>query len=353
MSSQKSSTAPLLESMGMSWFADAYTIGAYATPDSRYFVCNFGDGTVRILDLTNASDGLKTIEVHKGGAQCLSPDFEKGAMLSGGDDGKLVQVKVDGTTEVIADIGRKWVEHVTASDTGYRAYASGKDVFIQGKKKNEDPRKLTHGSSVGGLAINPKGRRLAVSHYDAVSLWWLATKDSQPQTLPWKGSHLQVGWSPDGDYVVTAMQENSLHGWRLSDGQHFRMEGYAAKVRALSFVRKGQFLATGGADTVICWPFTGGGPMGKAPQEFGGIMNGPPVTCVLAHPKMDIIAAGFEDGKVIVGQPGSPRVMPIAEPFKDKENSAVSVLAWTPDGHRLLAGTENGDIHLVDFRLVP
>ncbi|MBL8644606.1 MAG: WD40 repeat domain-containing protein [Rhodospirillaceae bacterium] len=346
------SLAPLVETKGMSWFADAYTIGAYATPDSRYFVCNFGDGTVRILDLTAAADGFKVIEVHKGSAMCLSPDMVKGAFLSGGDDGKLVKIDVDGATEVVADLGRKWVEHVTATETGYRAYASGKDVFIQGKKKGDEPRKVTHASSVGGLAINPKGRRLAVSHYDSVSLWWLATKDGQAQALPWKGSHLQVTWSPDGDYVVSTMQENSLHGWRLSDGQHFRMEGYGAKIRALSFVKRGQFLATGGADTVICWPFTGGGPMGKAPQEFGGMMNGPPVTCVAAHPKMDVIAAGFENGKVIVGQPGSPRVMPIAEPFTDKENSAVSVLAWTPDGDRLLAGTENGDVHVVDFRAI-
>jgi len=271
--------------------------------------------------------------------------------LSGGDDGKLVKIRVDGTLETVGDIGRKWIEHVAATpETGYRAYASGKDVYIQGKKKNDEPRKVTHDSSVGGLAINPKGRRLAVSHYNAVSLWWLATKDGQPQTLPWKGSHLQVTWSPDGDYVVTAMQENSVHGWRLSDGEHFRMQGYGAKIRALSFVRRGQFMATGGADTVICWPFTGGGPMGKAPLEFGGIINGPAVTCVLAHPKLDAIAAGFDDGKVIVGQPGSPRVMSIVDGQKNKENSAVSVLAWTPEGDRLLTGSEAGDVHVVDFR---
>ena len=42
--------------------------------------------------------------------------------------------------------------------------------------------------------------------------------------------------------------------------------------------------------------------------------------------------------------------MPIVTPAKDKEPSAVSVLAWTPDGDRLLAGTEAGDVHVVDFR---
>ena len=45
---------------------------------------------------------------------------------------------------------------------------------------------------------------------------------------------------PDGDAVVTAMQENALHGWRLSDGQHMRMSGYPAKTQSLSFTPQRQ-----------------------------------------------------------------------------------------------------------------
>ncbi len=345
------SGAPLVESKGLSWSIDAFAVGAAATPDSRYFVASFGDGTVRVLDLTEASKGFKPFDIHKGSALCFAPDCDAGAHLSGGDDGKLFKVHIDGSTEVVADLGRKWVEHtVSHSETGFRAYASGKEAFILGKKKGDTPRQIKLETSVGGLAINPKGKRIAVSHYNAVNLYWLAAKDGQPQVLPWKGSHLQLAWSPDSDYVVSAMQENSLHGWRLSDGQHFRMEGYAAKIRAMSFAKRGHLLATGGADTVICWPFTGGGPMGKAPSEFGGIVNGPPVTAVRAHPKLDAIAAGFENGRVIVGQPASPHVISIVEPPKEKEPSPVTVLAWTPDGDRLLAGTEAGDVHVVDFR---
>ena len=55
-----------------------------------------------------------------------------------------------------------------------------------------------------------------------------------------------IAISPDGDAVVTAMQENALHGWRLSDGQHMRMSGYPAKTEALSFTRNGKWLASSG-----------------------------------------------------------------------------------------------------------
>ena len=54
-------------------------------------------------------------------------------------------------------------------------------------------------------------------------------KTDNPRQLEWKGSHTAIAIHPDGDAVVTAMQENALHGWRLSDNQHMRMSGYPAK----------------------------------------------------------------------------------------------------------------------------
>ena len=53
--------------------------------------------------------------------------------------------------------------------------------------------------------------------------------DAKPETLEWKGSHLDVTFSPDGRFLVTAMQEPTLHGWRLVDSKHMRMSGYAAR----------------------------------------------------------------------------------------------------------------------------
>ena len=53
------------------------------------------------------------------------------------------------------------------------------------------------------------------------------------QKLIWK--HGAVTFSPDGKYVVTAMQENALHGWRIRDKADLAMTGYPAKVT--SYIR--------------------------------------------------------------------------------------------------------------------
>ena len=126
-------------------------------------------------------------------------------------------------------------------------------------------------STVGGLAFAPKGLRLAVAHYNGVTLWF-PNAQAAPEMLEWKGSHLDVAFSPDGKFLVTAMQEPTLHGWRLVDAKHMRMSGYSARVRSFGWTAGGKWLATSGSEQLMLWPFQGkDGPMGKQPQHVRGL----------------------------------------------------------------------------------
>ena len=48
--------------------------------------------------------------------------------------------------------------------------------------------------------------------------------------------HGAVTFSPDEKYLVTAMQENALHGWRLRDKGNLAMAGYPAKIKSFTWV---------------------------------------------------------------------------------------------------------------------
>jgi WD40 repeat protein len=176
-------------------------------------------------------------------------------------------------------------------------------------------------------------------------VWFVGSKSETPRRLEWKGSHTGIAISPDGDAVVTAMQENALHGWRLSDGQHMRMSGYPGKTRALSFTRNGRWLATSGAESVVLWPFFGGGPMGKPPLELAGGDAGVSCTRVAAHPADEVVAAGFSDGLVAVASVATEQVLPVCAPGR----GPVSALAWSGDGATLAFATETGFAAVVDF----
>jgi WD40 repeat protein len=336
----------LLEARGAQRDLDAFVVAARFDRAGRSAAFALGDGTMRIVDLTE-KENWREAAVHDGAALTLAPDIGPGAFISGGDDGGFRCVHVDGGVNELAGFGMKWVEHVAShpgdKGRGFRLCTIGKTVHLfdhAGVKLKE----LSHPSTVTGVAFDIKGKRIAASHYNGATLWFVAAKTDSPRRLEWKGSHIGIALHPEGEAVVTAMQENALHGWALPDGKHMRMSGYPGKTESMAYTPNGRWLATSGADAMVLWPFFGGGPMGKAPMELAG-GDGVVCTQVACHPKQDLVAGGFADGLVVIADPGSSRVIPVAPP----QHGPVSTLAWSPEGTHLAIGTETGFAAIVDF----
>jgi WD40 repeat protein len=336
----------LLESRGIARDLDAFVVAAGFDRAGTTVAFALGDGTLRIVALAER-DAWRTAEVHDGAILCLASDALPTGFVSGGDDGKFRRTGIDGTVADTADFRSKWVEHVAAhpgeKGKGLLACGVGRSLHLF-NQAGEKLKELPHPSTVTGLTFDQRGKRVAASHYNGATLWFVGAKVDSPRRLEWKGSHTAIAIHPDGDAVVTAMQENALHGWRLSDNQHMRMSGYPAKSESLSFTRNGKWLATSGADAMVLWPFFGGGPMGKAPIELAG-GDGVVCTRVAAHPQQEMVAGGFADGLVVSAEVNSSRVLPIAPPGR----GPVSALAWSPDGSQLALGTEQGFAAIIDL----
>jgi hypothetical protein len=343
--SETSDTEFLLESRGTARELGAWVVGAVFARNGESCAFALGDGTLRLARPAAREAGWMAAEAHAGGAVlALCADATADGFLSGGDDGRLVRTGTDGAVTQLAALGRmKWVEHVAAHEGGLRAACLGRALHLF-DAKGAALKTLAHPTAVGGIAFDGRGKRVAASHYNGASLWFVAAKEDKPRLLEWKGSHGAIAISPDGTHVVTAMQENALHGWRLEDGQHMRMSGYPSKTKSLSFTARGRWLATSGADSVVIWPFFGGGPMGKAPTELAG---GDGVLCsaVACHPQHEVVAAGFADGLVVLSEIASGKVVPVAPPG----HGAVSALAWSGTGAQLAFGTETGFAALLDL----
>jgi len=335
----------LVEQRGTTRDLGAFVVAARFDRAGRTAAFGLGDGTLRVIDLADRGT-WREVTAHDGALLALSPDTGPRGFVTGGDDGTFRRIGTDDAVTEIAGFGMmKWVEQVASypGEKGLLACAVGKQAHVfdaTGTKLKT----LDHPSTVTGLAFDGKGKRIGASHYNGATLWFVAAKTDSPRRLEWKGSHIGIAIHPDGEALVTAMQENALHGWRLSDGQHMRMSGYPAKTQAMSFTRTGKWLASSGADAMVVWPFFGGGPMGKAPLELAGGDN---VICtqVASHPRDDLVAGGFNDGLVVVADISSSRVLPIAPP----EHGPVSALGWSPDGAFLAFGTESGYAAILDF----
>ena len=281
---------------------------------------------------------LRRMDVHAGAILATASDDQR--IVSGGDDGKLVTTDGGSSRVLASDAKHRWIDHLALGPDGAVAWSAGKTAYAQGKTLRE----FEAPSTVGGLAFLPKGFRLAIAHYNGATLWFPNAPQSAPEQLEWKGSHLGATVSPDGRFLVTTMQEPMLHGWRLADRKHMRMSGYAARITSIGWTNGGRWLATSGSNQIILWPFqTKDGPMGKQPRLLAPVEHR--VDVVACHPKQDIVAAGYEDGMVLL-----VRVEDGAEILAKKPGeSPVTALAWSTDGTLLAFGTESGEAGIIDL----
>ena len=285
----------------------------------------------------------RRVAVHAGGILGAASDGQR--IVTGGDDGRVVATDAKGEPETIAtDAKRRWIDRVAVMADGV-AWAIGKQAFVlPAKGKDKAARAIDLPSSAGGLAFAPKGFRLAVAHYNGATLWFPNAPEVKPEKLEWKGSHLDVTFSPDGRFLVTAMQEPTLHGWRLVDGKHMRMSGYAAKVRSLTWGPGAKWLATSGSTQLVIWPFGGkDGPMGKSPKVVSPSEHR--ISAVAAHPTQEVCAVGYEDGMMLL-----TRIEDGAEVLaRAGAKSPISAIAWNAAGNRVAFGTEDGEAGVIQL----
>ena len=286
------------------------------------------DGIV-VIDEDGAQ---KRVAAHPDGAILLAHDDGK-RLFTGGDDGRVTAIGADGAVVEIADEKGRWIAALASRGEAV-AWSAGRKVSA--RDEAGAIKTFTAPTTARGLAFLPKGYRLAVAHYNGVSLWF-PNAAAEPTVLEWKGSHLDATPSPDGRFLVTSMQENALHGWRLADSRNMRMTGYPGKTRSLSWSHDGHWLATSGADACVVWPFKDkDGPMGKPPRECG--VRSSRVTQVAFHPRALVVAMGYADGLVMLCRLGDAAEILVRAPG----DGAVSALCWDAKGARLAFGLESG-----------
>jgi hypothetical protein len=315
--------------------ADAAVVAVHFLGESAAFV--LGEEALLLV-----RDGENRRAPIHGGA-ILASAGDGARVVTGGDDGKVMATDAAGVSaRVAADARHRWIDHVAIGPGGAVAWSAGKQACVRSAKGAEHTFEAP--STVGALAFSPKGFRLAVAHYNGATLWFPNAARAEPETLDWKGSHLAATFSPDGRFLVTAMQEPTLHGWRLADHKDMRMQGYAARVRSLDWSGNGKWLASSGATQLVLWPFQSkSGPMGKTPLLLAP--NEAQVEMVACHPLQAVVAVGYADGLVlIIRLPDGVEIL-----ARKPTGTPVTALSWSADGELLAFGSEDGDAGVVDL----
>lgn len=330
----------------MTFDFDAYVTAAQFDRSGRTLFA-LGDGTVRAL----TAEGYVTVEAHGGAVLCACAHPSGLGLLTGGDDGRVVWTRLEGgeiAAGLVAEVKGRWIDAIAASaESGLIAFAAGRELHVRDSKDPAFTRVFTHEKSVADVAFDPKGRRIAAATYNGAALWYARIADQKPLILKWAGAHSIIAWSPDGRFLMSAMQENQLHGWRVSDEKNLRMGGYPAKVKSLAFLGNGLMMATSGANGAVIWPFAGAtGPMGKEAAEIGFDQSAM-VVRVAGTPNASVLAAGLDDGRVWAADLRSGKI----EHLKAEKGAAISALAISLDGSRVAWGDEDGGAGVLETGL--
>ena len=275
---------------------------------------------------------------------CAHPDGR--SLITGGDDGFVRRTSLDGAFSDLGQFGRTWVHATTSSaESGVIVAAVGREAVIWKSGASEPSHRFLFSSTIGGLSLDARGKRLAVSHYNGATLLYPLMPASGRVRLDCAGSHLACAMAPDGGYVITAMQETGLAGWKLPAKTRLSMTGYPTKTRSFSWSYRGRWLATSGSANAIIWPFVGKtGPMEKEPLLLGGRVDAL-VTQVAFHPASDHLALGHNDGAVSL-----VRLEDEAALLVDGPAAGITALRWSRDGRQLAYGDEDGRVGILDMR---
>ena len=318
----------------MQFAFDAFVTGIVRDRGLAAFA--LGDGTVRWEDGGFA-------EAHDGAILCVRPHPSGDGVLTGGDDGRLVWSR-PGAATCLATAKGGWIDALTVSrNSGLIAFGSVKSVHVLAPSDAKFQRRFDHPSSVSDLAFDPKGRRLAAATYGGVALWYARIAEQKPVMLRWAGAHGRVVFTPDGRFVISAMQEAALHAWRLSDARQSVMAGnYQTRARSVAFAQGGAWLATSGSRGAILWPLMSkDGPLEREPLELA--LEEDALTVQVAAEGDDLIL-GLDNGRILVVNLDNDRQTLV----KTDAGPPISALECLGDG-RVAWGDEGGGAGLADL----
>lgn len=251
------------------------------------------------------------------------------------------------------ECGSAWVDRLHwHPQENWLAFNRGKTVQIWDADRAEILTSLVLPGHVQDLGWSPDGEHFAVSAQQQVYIW--AVPQWQKPRYQWEllSASRRLQWSPEGAYLASANQDNSVGVLTWAQVHRLRqtpvaptdlptlLQGFPGKVRQMAWADipdadKSPILAAATRDLVV---------MGMlVPEEdweswLLDLHNGT-VLDVAFQPKTGLLASLSEDGWIILWQAAVN-----ATQILEGAEGGFSALAWHPGGQHLAAGGQQGEV---------
>eukprot|EP01130_Rhizamoeba_saxonica_P002249 TRINITY_DN12091_c0_g1_i1.p1 TRINITY_DN12091_c0_g1~~TRINITY_DN12091_c0_g1_i1.p1 ORF type:complete len:1481 (-),score=314.78 TRINITY_DN12091_c0_g1_i1:27-4469(-) len=323
------------------------------------------EGNIKIYDFQSSEFQLKCQHVLTGdnNKQINSIEWNMSGthVVTAGDDNLIRIFSVSGSiSEEKVIYGHKdGVTHAVFSENGQNILSSSHDNVIYlwkrdgiairdkyGKKTKSVCQLIGHTGSVFRVGFSSDGNRIVSCSFDrTVKVWEINEHDSLE--FSHEARILAVRFSPDKGYIATGSRDKTIKVWDVENGMlvaHLR--GHASNVFDLCWAPNGKFIASAGRDnTVRIWETTSGNEVFCDKNTHKEL-----VKCVAWSPDgMHLVSASSDKTIIIWNVSESGQLTIIGALYGHR--GTINRLRYSHSGRRLASCSDDGTIKLWDTKL--
>jgi WD40 repeat protein/uncharacterized protein YjbI with pentapeptide repeats len=198
-----------------------------------------------------------------------------------------------------------------------------------------------HHGAVSCCAWSPDGERIVSASDDqTLRIWDAASGSSLLRMEGHKGGVLGCAWSPDGKRIVSASSDKTLRIWDAASGSSLvRMEGHQGGVRGCAWSPNGERIVSASEDnTLRIWDGASGASLVTL-EGHRSVVRG----CAWS-PDGKRIASASEDKTLWIWDAASGASLVTLEGHRD----GVLDCAWSPDGKRIVSASYDNTLRIWD-----